>query len=244
MVNLFDEHVEPISYDLWMHLRESVDWSASNWRRTDEGIWEVRGGQREFLYSRLMSWVAVDRGIRIAERRSLPAPIVRWRDVRNEIHDEIYHGFWSEERQAFGQHKGSSTLDAAALLMPMAGFIAPRDPRWISTLEATEADLVDDSLVYRYLTEEAAADGLVGSEGTFCMCSYWFVECLARAGDLDKARLFFEKMHGYSNHLGLYAEEMDPTGSYLGNFPQAFTHLGLVSAAMYLDEALTKAAAH
>jgi pentatricopeptide repeat protein len=244
MVNLFDELVEPVSYDFWTHLRASVDWSADNWRRTDEGIWEVRGGQREFLYSRLMSWVAVDRGIKIAERRSLPAPIVRWCDVRNEIHDEIYHGFWSEGRQAFVQSKGSSTLDAAALLMPMTGFIAPRDPRWTSTLEATEADLVDDSLVYRYLTEEAAADGLVGTEGTFCMCSYWFVECLARAGDLDKARLFFEKMHGYSNHLGLYAEEMDPAGSYLGNFPQAFTHLGLISAAMCLDDALTKAAAH
>lgn len=164
--------------------------------------------------------------------------------MRDEIHGEIYHEFWSEERQAFGQYKGSSTLDAAALLMPMVGFISPRDPRWISTLEATEADLVEDSLVYRYLTEEAAADGLVGSEGTFCMCSYWFVECLARAGDLDKARLLFEKMNGYSNHLGLYAEELDPAGSYLGNFSQAFTHLGLVSAAMYLDEALTKAAAH
>ena len=241
MVDLYDQHVEPVSYDFWTHLHESVDWSAANWRRTDEGIWEVRGGQREFLYSRLMSWVAIDRGIRIAERRSLPAPLDRWRSVRDEIHNEIYHEFWSDERQAFGQSKGSSTLDAAALLMPMVGFIAPRDPRWLSTLSATETDLVDDSLVYRYLTEQAAADGLTGSEGTFCMCSYWFVECLARAGDLDKARLFFEKMNGYSNHLGLYAEEMDPTGSYLGNFPQAFTHLGLVSAAMYLNDALSRA---
>jgi GH15 family glucan-1,4-alpha-glucosidase len=241
MVDLFDKYVEPISYDTWTHMRESVDWTAANWQRTDEGIWEVRGGQREFLYSRLMSWVAIDRGIRLATRRSLPAPIVEWRLVRDEIHAEIYDGFWSEERQAFVQSKGSTTIDASTLLMPLVGFIAPRDPRWLSTLAATEADLVDDSLVYRYRAEDAASDGLAGTEGTFCMCSYWFVECLARAGQLDKARLFFEKMNGYSNHLGLYAEEMGPTGSYLGNFPQAFTHLGLVSAAMCLDEALSVA---
>ena len=239
MVELFDEHIEPISYDLWTHLRASVDWTAENWRRTDEGIWEVRGGQREFLYSRLMSWVAIDRGLRIAQRRSLPAPTLRWRDVRDEIHDEIYHEFWHEERRAFGQSRGSPTLDAASLLMPLLGFTSPRDPRWLSTLDAIEADLVDDSLVYRYLTEEAAADGLTGSEGTFCMCSYWLVECLTRSGQLDRARLFFEKMNGYANHLGLYAEEMDPTGSYLGNFPQAFTHLGLISAAMHLNEVLS-----
>lgn len=241
MVELFDERVEPVSYDLWTHLRASVDWTAANWRRTDEGVWEVRGGQREFLYSRLMSWVAIDRGLRIAERRSLPAPTQRWRDVRDEIHNEIYEEFWSERRKAFGQSKGSSTLDAASLLMPLVGFIAPRDPRWLSTLEAIEADLVDDSLVYRYLTEQAAADGLTGSEGTFNMCSYWFVECLARSGEHERARLFFEKMHGYANHLGLYAEEMDPTGSYLGNFPQAFTHLGLINAGIHLDEALSRA---
>jgi GH15 family glucan-1,4-alpha-glucosidase len=161
--------------------------------------------------------------------------------VRDEIHAEIYDGFWSEERQSFVQSKGSTTIDASSLLMPLVGFIAPRDPRWLSTLEATEVDLVDDSLVYRYRAEDAASDGLAGTEGTFCMCSYWFVECLTRAGQLDKARLFFEKMNGYSNHLGLYAEEMGPTGSYLGNFPQAFTHLGLVSAAMCLDEALSVA---
>ena len=241
MVELFDERVEPVSYDLWTHLRASVDWTAANWRRTDEGVWEVRGGQREFLYSRLMSWVAIDRGLRIAERRSLPAPTQRWRDVRDEIHNEIYEGFWSERRKGFGQSKGSSTFDAASLLMPLVGFIAPRDPRWLSTLEGIEADLVDDSLVYRYLTEQAAADGLTGSEGTFNMCSYWLVECLARSGEHERARLFFEKMHGYANHLGLYAEEMDPTGSYLGNFPQAFTHLGLINAGIHLDEALSRA---
>ncbi len=122
--------------------------------------------------------------------------------------------------------------------MPMVGFVASRDPRRLSTLDGIERELVDDTLVYRYLTEDAAADGLTGSEGTFCMCSYWYIEDVARSGETEKARLLFEKMHGYANHLGLYAEEMDPAGRYLGNFPQAFTHLGLISAALYLDEAL------
>jgi GH15 family glucan-1,4-alpha-glucosidase len=238
LAELFDEQVEMIAYDLWCQLSRSVDWVCANWRLKDEGIWEVRGGQQEFLYSRLMCWVALDRGIRIAERRALPAPIDRWRTTRDEIHDEIYHGFWNEERAAFVQHKGSTTLDAATLLMPMVGFVASRDPRWLSTLAGIERELVDDTLVYRYLAQDAAADGLTGTEGTFCMCSYWYIECVARAGDPEKARLLFEKMHGYANHLGLYAEEMDPSGRYLGNFPQAFTHLGLVSAALYLDAAL------
>jgi GH15 family glucan-1,4-alpha-glucosidase len=241
-VDLFDERVAPVSYDLWRHVSESINWICGNWRRPDEGIWEVRGGQQEFLYSRLMSWVALDRGIRIARRRSLPCPASRWQDVRDEIHSDIYDEFWDADRQAFVQHKGSTTLDAACLLMPMVGFISPRDPRWLATLRGIERELVADALVYRYLTQAAAADGLTGSEGTFCMCSYWYVECLARSGELDRARLLFEKMHGYSNHLGLYAEEMDPTGRYLGNFPQAFTHLGLLSAALYLDETLSRAA--
>jgi GH15 family glucan-1,4-alpha-glucosidase len=241
LAELFDERVEMLGYDLWRHLSGSIDWVCDNWRLKDEGIWEVRGGQQEFLYSRLMCWVAIDRGIRIALRRALPAPIERWRAARDEIHDEIYHGFWSAERGAFVQHKGSTTLDAATLLMPMVGFVASRDPRWRSTLDGIERELVDDTLVYRYLTEDAAADGLTGSEGTFCMCSYWYIECVARAGAPEKARLLFEKMHGYANHLGLYAEEMDPTGRYLGNFPQAFTHLGLVSAALFLDSALDAA---
>lgn len=239
--NLYDENVEPISYDFWTDLANSAGWVCRHWGETDEGIWEVRGGRREFLYSRLMDWVALDRAIRIAQRRSLPAPLDEWISTRDEIHNEIYHGFWSDEKQAFVQYKGSNTLDASALIMPMMDFIAPRDPRWLATLDAIGAELVDDSLVYRYLPEAAASDGLAGAEGTFCMCSYWYIECLARAGRTDEARLIFEKMHGYANHLGLYAEEMDRTGRYLGNFPQAFTHLGLVSAALALDSALDAA---
>lgn len=237
-IDLYDREVEPISYDLWLDLQAAVEWVCEHWRDSDEGIWEVRGGAREFLYSRLTDWVAMDRAIKIARRRSLPAPLDKWIAVRDDIHHEIYDGFWDEKKQAFIQYKGGDTLDASALMMPLVDFIASRDPRWLSTLAAIEEELVDDSLVFRYRTDAAASDGLEGAEGTFGICSFWFVECLARAGQLDKARLFFEKMHGYSNHLGLYAEEMDPTGRFLGNYPQAFTHLALINSAVYLNEAL------
>jgi GH15 family glucan-1,4-alpha-glucosidase len=238
VMDLYDQEVEHVSYDMWRHLEAATDWVCRHWGEDDEGIWEVRGGRREFLYSRLTDWVALDRAIRIAQRRSLPAPMSRWVDVRDEIHNEIYEGFWNEEKQAFVQYKGSNVLDAATLIMPAVGFIAPRDPRWLSTLRGVEDELVDDSLVYRYVPEAAAQDGLEGAEGTFCMCSFWFIDCLARAGEIDKARLYFEKMHGYANHLGLYAEELDRTGRFLGNYPQAFTHLALITTAIHLNDAL------
>lgn len=237
-VDLYDEHVEPISYDMWQDLAAATEWVCEHWQDSDEGIWEVRGGKREFLYSRVTDWVAMDRAIRIAQRRSLPAPLARWLEVRDAIHNEVYNGFWNDKKQAFVQYKGSETLDASALMMPLVGFIASRDPRWLSTLEGIEDELVDDALVYRYHPDAAASDGLEGAEGTFGICSFWFVECLARSGQLDKARLFFEKLHGYSNHLGLYAEELDSTGHFLGNYPQAFTHLALVNSALFLNEAL------
>lgn len=240
-IDQYDEKVEPVTYDLWQKLSRSIDWVTTNWQRTDEGIWEVRGGQQEFLYSRVMCWVALDRAIRVANRRSLPSPMARWTEVRDTIYREIYENFWSKEKNSFIQYKGSQTVDASSLLMPMVGAISSRDPRWVSTLAAIDKELVDDSLVYRYRTETGASDGLAGTEGTFCMCSYWYIECLARGGDFERARFFFEKMHAYANHVGLYAEELDSTGRYLGNFPQAFTHLGLVSAARFLDEALTAA---
>ena len=238
-VYLYNKYGEPISYDLWKNLVRLIDWVTQNWRLKDEGIWEVRGGQQEFLYSRLMCWVALDRGIRLALKRSFPAPLDRWLKARDEIYHEIMNAFWDAERQAFVQHKGSTTMDAASLLMPLVKFMGPTDPRWLSTLKAIEEDLVDDSLVFRYKVGDAAADGLEGEEGTFSMCSFWYVECLARAGDLDKARFFFEKMLGYANHLGLYAEELGPRGEHLGNFPQAFPHLGLISAAYYLDRQIS-----
>ncbi len=237
-VYLYDKYGEPISHDLWSNLVRLIDWVCDHWHLPDEGIWEVRGGRQEFLYSRVMCWVALDRGIRLAQKRSFPAPLHRWFEVRNTIYNEIFNEFWNPQRRAFTQYKGARNLDAATLIMPLVRFISPTDPRWLSTLHAIREELVDDTLVYRYKVGDSAHDGLVGDEGTFCMCSFWYVECLARAGDLEEARLYFEKMLGYSNHLGLYAEELGPCGEHLGNFPQAFTHLALISAAYDLDRRL------
>jgi GH15 family glucan-1,4-alpha-glucosidase len=238
-VYLYNKYGEPIPAALWENLVRLVDWVCANWRRSDEGIWEVRGGQQEFLYSRLMCWVAVDRGIRLGERRSFPYPRERWYTTRDEIYRQIFTEFWDPTRRTFVQHRGSTIVDAANLLMPMVKFISPTDPQWRSTLRAIEEDLVDDSLVFRYRLRDAASDGLRGEEGTFTMCSFWYCEVLARSGDVQKARFLFEKMLGYANHLGLYAEELGPHGEHLGNFPQAFTHLGLISAAYAIDRKLS-----
>ncbi len=239
-VYLYDKYGQPISHDLWANLRTLVDWVSNHWKLADEGIWEVRGGRKQFLFSRVMCWAAIDRGIRLARKRSFPAPIDRWRAVRDEIYESVFAQFWDAKRRAFVQYEGATTTDASALLIPLIKFIGPTDPRWLSTLRAIEEDLVDDSLVYRYRHEHAAADGLSGREGTFCICSFWYAECLARAGDLEQARYYFEKMLGYANHLGLYPEELGPAGEHLGNFPQAFTHIGLISAAYFLDRALSR----
>jgi GH15 family glucan-1,4-alpha-glucosidase len=228
---------ELISYEDWQSIARLVDWLSEHWDQPDEGIWETRGGRQRFTHSRLMSWVAVDRAIRIAADRGFPADVRRWRRTRDEIFAWVMEHGWSERRQAFVQAEGSDVLDASLLLMPLVKFIAPTDPRWLSTLEAIRAELVSDSLVYRY-DPDAAPDGLDGNEGTFSMCSFWFVECLARAGRLQEAQLAFEKMLTYANHLGLYSEQIGLSGELLGNFPQAFTHLGVISAATALDRAL------
>jgi GH15 family glucan-1,4-alpha-glucosidase len=238
-VYLYNKYGEPISHDLWNNLVRLVDWVTEHWQLRDEGVWEVRGGREEFLYSRLMCWVAVDRAIRLADRRSFPYPYDRWRATRDEIYRDIYTNFWDPDQQAFIQHKGSKTLDASALIMPLVRFVSATDPRWLSTLRAIDERLVEDSLVFRYRTGDAAADGLMGDEGTFNMCSFWYAEALARSGDVQKGRLAFEKMLGYANHLGLYGEELGPHGEHLGNFPQAFTHLGLISAAYAIDRKLS-----
>jgi GH15 family glucan-1,4-alpha-glucosidase len=237
-VYLYDKWGEPISHDLWMNVVRLIEWVCDHWHLADEGIWEVRGGRQEFLYSRVMCWVAVDRAVRMARKRSFPAPLAKWIDVRDKIYNEVFTGFWNQEKQAFVQHKGSSTMDAACLLMPLVKFISPTDPMWLSTLKAVEKELVEDSLVHRYKIGNAAPDGLPGKEGTFSMCTFWYAECLARGGDAQQARFIFEKMLGYANHVGLYSEELGPAGEHLGNFPQAFTHLGLISAAYALDRKL------
>jgi GH15 family glucan-1,4-alpha-glucosidase len=236
-VYLYNKYGTPVYHDAWTDLCRLIEWVRNNWDQADEGIWETRGGRKDFTYSRLMSWVALERSVRIARQRGLPSDIVRWMASRDAIYDQIMERGWNEERQAFVQHYGSRVLDASLLLMPLVKFIAPTDPRWLSTLDAITNELVSDSLVYRY-NVEAAPDGLRGDEGTFSICSFWWVEALARAGRADEARLAFEKMLTYANHLGLYSEEIGPSGELLGNFPQAFTHLALISAAANLDRQL------
>jgi GH15 family glucan-1,4-alpha-glucosidase len=238
-IYLANKYGRACSHREWQDVLRLLEWLGNNWRRPDEGIWEVRGGRKEFLHSRFMCWVAFDRAIRLASKRSFSGPIDVWYRTRDEIRNDIFTNFWDEELQAFVQAKGTKDLDASALLMPMMRFISPVDPMWLSTMRAIEAHLTEDTLVQRYETDRASVDGLPGTEGSFTACSFWYVECLARAGELEKAQLLFEKLLSYSNHLGLYSEELGHDGRHLGNFPQAFTHLALISAATYLDRALS-----
>ena len=246
-VYLHDKYGVPVSYETWDSVRTFVDWVCDHWQRADEGVWEVRGGRQQFVYSKLMCWVAVDRGLRLARKRSLPADEERWRRCRDEIYEAIMEDGWNEERQAFTQQLEGNILDASTLMMPLVLFISPGDERLLKTLDATlespdQGGLVSNGLVYRYNVEESA-DGLEGDEGTFNICTFWLVEALTRASRaeperLEDARLIFEQMLGYANHLGLYAEETGTHGEALGNFPQAFTHLALISAAYNLDRTL------
>ena len=226
-----------MSYDAWQGLTEMIEWLCQNWDQADDGIWETRGGRQNFTHSRLMSWVALDRAVRIARDRSLPGDIVHWMAVRDDIFRRVMERSWSERRQAFVQHENTEVLDASVLLMPLVHFMAPTDPRWLSTLDAIGSELVSDSLVYRY-DPGASPDGLDGDEGTFSICTFWYVEALSRAGRLHEARLAFEKMLTSANHVGLYSVEIGASGEALGNFPQAFTHLALISAAVNLDRKL------
>jgi GH15 family glucan-1,4-alpha-glucosidase len=235
-VYLYNKHGEPISYDLWVALCRQLEWLEGHWEEADHGVWEVRGPQRRFTYSSLMTWVAFERATRIAQQRGLPAPLAVWRQAADRAYVHVQECGWSREHRAYVQYPGSSTLDAGALVMPLVKFSGPSDPRFLSTLDRIEADLVTDSLVHRYHTD--GSDGFTEPEGTFNLCSFWYVEALTRAGRLDQARHTFEKMLTYANHLGLYAEEIGPSGEALGNFPQAFTHLALISAAVNLDRAL------
>ncbi|GAA1765141.1 glycoside hydrolase family 15 protein [Agromyces humatus] len=233
-IHLADTHGLQLPHAGWAQITEMLDWVCDNWDTPEEGIWETRGGRQNFTYGRFMCWVALDRGIRIARLRGRPASIERWTEQRDAIYEQIMTKDWHAERGAFVQHDGTDVLDASLLVMPLMGFVAPRDPMWLSTLDGMDEELVSDSLVYRY-NPSASPDGLRGSEGTFTLCSFWYVDALARSGRLDEAQLVFEKMLTYANHLGLYAEEIGLTGEQLGNFPQAFSHLSLINAAVNLD---------
>jgi GH15 family glucan-1,4-alpha-glucosidase len=226
-----------IGADGWRQIVSMIDWLCEHWQDPDEGIWETRGGRQSFVYGQVMSWVAFDRAIRMATSRGRPADIVRWRSERDRIHNQVLTKGWNEQLEAFVQYQGGDVLDASLVLMPLVGFVVPNDPRWQSTMRAMDKTLVDDSLVYRY-DPKASPDGLPGSEGTFSLCTFLYVDALARSGRLDDARLTFTKMLTYANHLGLYSEEIDATGQQVGNFPQAFTHLALAGAAVNLDREL------
>ncbi len=241
-VYLFNKYGTPIDSELWNNLSRLMEWVCDHWDQPDEGIWEVRGGRQHFVYSKLMCWVALDRGVRLAEKRSFPANRERWLRNRDAIYQRIMADGFNTRRNAFVQAFGSDTLDASNLLMPLVFFVSPTDSKMLSTLDAIncpphQGGLVSDSLVYRYDVARTD-DGLAGEEGTFSMCTFWLVEALTRAGRLGNARFIFEKMLSYANHLGLYSEETGPRGESLGNFPQAFTHLGLISAAFNLDRKL------
>lgn len=238
-VYLVNKYGDAISHEGWRHAVEVVDQVCENWQHKDVGIWEMRGEQHHFLHSRLMCWVALDRAIRLASKRSLPAPFARWDETRQAIYADIWNNFWNEERGHFVQHIGGTALDGSMLLMPLVRFVSAKDPRWLSTLQAIEKTLVRDGMVYRYRNEDAGIDGLEGTEGAFAACSFWYVECLARAGQVEKAHLEFEQLLRYANPLGLYAEEFDTRGRHLGNTPQALTHLALISAASFLDRKLS-----
>jgi len=235
-VYLVNKYGEAISHEGWKHV---VDQVCSSWDGEDVGIWEMRGEQHHFLHSRLMCWVALDRAIRLASKRSLPAPFARWDQTRQAIYDDIWSNFWNAKLGHFVQYRGGTALDGSMLLMPLVRFVGARDPRWLATLEAIERTLVRDGMVYRYRNEDRQIDGLAGTEGAFAACSFWYVECLARAGRLEQAHLEFEQLLRYANPLGLYAEEFDSHARHLGNTPQALTHLALISAASFLDRRLS-----
>ena len=246
-VYLYNKYGSPISFDLWQDLRRLADWVCDNWQSRDNGIWEVRSGPQHFVYSKMMCWVALDRALRLAAKRSFPADIHRWAKTRDRIYEQVLRKGWNPRRGAFVQHYGGTTLDASCLTMPLVFFMSPTDPKMTQTLDAicrpiSQGGLLSDGSVYRYDAGEAE-DGLRGGEGTFNMCSFWLIEALTRAGRTDparlgQARLLFEKMLGQANHLGLYSEEAGLRGEALGNFPQAFAHLSLISAAVNLDRVL------
>jgi len=225
-------------YRGWAQISRTMDWLSKHWQTPDKGIWEVRGGDRAFVHSRLMCWVAFDRALRMVQNQGLPAPVEQWRNARDAIYQEIMEQGWSEQKQSFVQYYGSDAIDASALLISLTGFTAPTDPRMLKTLDRIQKELTHAPHVYRYRIDAAADDGLKGTEGTFSICSFWFVEALTRARRLEEAREYLEQMLTYANHLGLYSEEVGPTGEALGNFPQAFTHLALIRACYFLNEAL------
>ncbi|MBI4408743.1 MAG: glycoside hydrolase family 15 protein [Gemmatimonadetes bacterium] len=224
----------PMTEGVWSVLARLADWVAGNWRRKDSSVWEVRTGQQHYVFSKVMCWVALDRATRMAERLGLPGDLERWRREREAIHTEVMEQGWHAGKQSFVQYYGTEALDAANLLVPAVGFLPPTHPRVKGTIEATLRELTseDQELVYRYRNP----DGLPGGEGVFSICTFWLADALILAGDAERGERIFRRMLRHANHLGLYSEEIDAyTGEFLGNFPQAFTHIALINTAQLLE---------
>jgi len=231
---LSNKYGSATSHEGWANIRNVVDYIVGHWREADAGIWEMRDEPREFLHSRVMCWVALDRAVRLAHKRSLPAPIVEWASERDLIAEDIWANFRHPEHGYFVQTRGGRDVDASLLMMPLMRFVSATDPIWLATLDAIRDELADDGMIVRYRTP----DGLPGDEGAFSTCSFWYAECLARAGRLVEAQFALEKGLCHANHLGLFSEEISPVGDQTGNFPQALTHLAFISAAYFLDRQL------
>jgi GH15 family glucan-1,4-alpha-glucosidase len=236
-VYLYNKYGAPLDYEVWQSLRSLLGWLSQNWHQPDAGMWDVRDSREHFVSSKVLSWVALDRGIRLAHQRGLPADEEIWIGQRDAIYDEVMSKGWNTKKESFVRHYGSEALDASLLLMPVVEFVGPTDPRWLATLDRVQKESTYDVLVERY-ERDSAIDGPADDQGAFGVCSFWLVECLTRAGRLDEARLALEKMFSYANHLRLYAEKIGYSGEALGNFPHAFTHLALITAVVRLDRAL------
>jgi GH15 family glucan-1,4-alpha-glucosidase len=224
--------------NIWSLCKMLLTWLEDGWRKPDAGIWEVRGPQRHFTHSKVMAWVAFDRGIRAIEELDREGPLEKWRAIRDEIHAEVLDRSWNEKLQAFAQSYDSDDLDASVLLMPAFGFLPATDPRFVSTVDAIRRDLTEGGLVLRYRPRaDGAVDGLAAREGVFLPCSFWLADALAMMGRVDEARELFERLLDLRNDVGLLSEEYDVVhGRQLGNFPQAFTHLAIVNTAYILNE--------
>ncbi len=237
-IYLYDGHAEEITYSFWRHVSTIIDYVCDSWQEADHGIWEARDETQQYTMSKVMAWVAVDRGIRIAQHRGFPAPLKKWFEARDAIYETIYEKHFDEQLRSWTQYPGSGTTDGSLLMMPLVRFVAPQEPNWLATLKLIEQRLVEDCLVTRNEPEQGASQGIRGDEGYFSICSTWYIECLAKAGQVAEAERLLTKFASYANHLGLYSEEIAVNGEQLGNFPQAFTHLGLISAILELDKHL------
>jgi alpha,alpha-trehalase len=240
---LYREKLGDLHQEIQAFVADLADTAARRWRETDSGMWEMRGEPRHHLSSKVLCWTALDRALKLAPQLGEYAKTEEWEAARQEIRAAVVERGWSEETQAFAQSFDSDELDAAQLLMPILGFLPATDEQMRSTIEAIASELTEDGLVLRYRNEEGLnADGLTGEEGTFVICSFWLVSCLAKAGELERAEMLFDQLTGYANDLGLLAEEIDTvSGEQLGNFPQAFSHIGLITAAWEIDKARAEA---